>query len=257
MKTVLITGASSGIGRELACLFARDQYNLILIARRADKLEELKKELITQNRIQVHLLVLDLAKEGAPLEIYEFVKKQQLEITYLINNAGFGDYGYFYKSDWPKTAQMIQLNITTLTRLVHLFLPAMIEKREGWIMNVASTAGFVPGPLMSVYYASKAYVLSFSEALASELKGTGVVISILCPGPTGTEFQMAAGMSRARINKLKVMASAESVARYGYRALHKGKTIVLPGVLNKLTPFFVRLVPRKVITNAIRRISAE
>ncbi len=257
MKTALITGASGGIGLELTRLFARDQYNLILVARRSDKLEELKNELMSKYNIQVHLVCKDLAQLDAAADVYNFITQQNLDVYYLINNAGFGDYGFFWKSNWQKTSQMIQLNITTLTQLTRLFLPQMIAKKEGWIMNVASTAGFLPGPLMSVYYATKAYVLSFSEALANELQGTGVRVSILCPGPTTSGFQDAAQMSKSRLNKMKVMAAAEPVARYGYRSLFKGKTIVIPGFLNKMTPLIVRLLPRKMSTAMIRRISAE
>jgi short-subunit dehydrogenase len=257
MKTALITGASGGIGLELARLFARDSCNLILIARRNDKLTELKNELITKHGIQVHLICKDLAEADAGLDVFNTVLQQKLEVDCLVNNAGFGDYGFFGKSDWQKTAEMIQLNITTLTQLTRLFLPRLVAKKEGWILNVASTAGFLPGPLMSVYYATKAYVLSFSEALANELQGTGVKVSILCPGPTASGFQEAARMSKSRLNKMKVMARAEPVARYGYRSLLKGKLIAIPGFLNKMIPLLVRLLPRKTITAMIRKISAE
>jgi short-subunit dehydrogenase len=257
MKTALITGASGGIGLELARLFARDQYNLILVARRGDKLEELKKELITRHDIQVHLICKDLAKVDAAADVFNVIAQQKLAVNCLVNNAGFGDYGFFTKSNWQKTAQMIQLNIVTLTQLTRLFLPQLLAQKEGWILNVASTASFLPGPLMSVYYATKAYVLSFSEALANELQGSGVRVSILCPGPTTSGFQDAAQMPASRLNKMKVMAPPEPVARYGYRALFKGKLIAIPGFLNKMIPLLVRILPRKMITAMIRKISPE
>jgi len=178
-------------------------------------------------------------------------------VDFLVNNAGLGDYGFFYKSDWRKTAQMIQLNIVTLTQLTRLFLPRLIAQKEGWILNVASTAGFLPGPLMSVYYATKAYVLSFSAALSNELQGTGVKVSILCPGPTASGFQATAQMSKSRLNKMKVMSPAAAVARYGYQSLSGGKLIAIPGFLNKMIPLLVRLLPRKMIITMIRNISAE
>lgn len=257
MKTALITGASGGIGLELARLFARDQYNLILVARRGDRLEEIKKELMTRHNIQVHLICKDLAAIDAAEDVFEVIINQKLEVDFLVNNAGLGDYGFFYKSDWRKTAQMIQLNIVTLTQLTRLFLPRLIAQKEGWILNVASTASFLPGPLMSVYYATKAYVLSFSAALSNELQGSGVKVSILCPGPTASGFQEAAQMSKSRLNKMKVMFPAKAVARYGYQSLFRGKLVAIPGFLNKMIPLLVRLLPRKMITTMIRNISAE
>jgi short-subunit dehydrogenase len=255
MSTALITGASGGIGLELAREFARDKYDLVLVARSADKLDHLKKELEKEHGITARVCVMDLADPSTPGSIYEFLAREKIEIDYLINNAGFGDYGFFRDVDWVKTEQMIQVNITALTHLSRLLLPDMIRRNKGGIMNVASTAGFLPGPLMSVYYATKAYVLSFSEALANELKSTGVKVSVLCPGPTSSGFQAMAGLQTARLIRFKIMASPVDVARYGYQSLIRNKTIAIPGLLNKMTPYMVRLMPRKVVTAMIRMIS--
>jgi uncharacterized protein len=257
MKTALITGASGGIGLELARLFARDHYNLVVVARKTEKLEELKRELTAAHGIQVHVLTVDLALPDSAMIVFNQLNRENLIPDCLINNAGFGDFGFFWETNWQKTAEMIQLNITTLTQLTRLILPQMLKNKNGRIMNIASTAGFLPGPLMAVYYATKAYVLSFTEALANELNGTGVQICAFCPGPTTTGFQEAAGMSGARLKRLKAMMPAAAAAHYGYHSMFKGKSIILPGFFNKLTPVMVRLFPRKIMTQMIRSLSGK
>jgi short-subunit dehydrogenase len=249
MGRALITGASGGIGLELARLFARDKHDLVVVARNADKLNQLKAELEREEGITVTVCIKDLAEVSAASALVEFLDREKIRIDYLINNAGFGDYGFFYYADWQKIERMIRVNILALTQLTRLLLPEMIRRKAGWIMNVASTAGFLPGPLMAVYYASKAYVVSFSQALANELKGTGVIISTLCPGPTPTGFQTMAGLPDAPMVKMKVLTSPAEVARIGYRSLLRGKTVAIPGLLNKFTPLTVRLLPVKMLTN--------
>ena len=177
------------------------------------------------------------------------------EIDYLINNAGFGDYGLFYESDWDKQERMINLNMLALTQLTHLFLPDMLKRKSGKIMNVASTAAFQPGPLMSVYYASKAYVLFFSEAIANELEGTGVTVTALCPGPTKSGFQKAANVEHSKMLNAKSIPTSKKVAEYGYKAMMKGKHVAVHGFMNKELTFFSRRAPKKFILKTVRRMN--
>ncbi|MFA5196741.1 MAG: SDR family oxidoreductase, partial [Bacteroidales bacterium] len=193
-KTALITGASSGIGLELARIHASKGDNLVIVARNKTKLDELKTELESQYKISVYTLGRDLSMADSAKEVYEEIKKQNIKVYYLINNAGYGNYGYFTETSWKKEADMIQLNITTLTQLTKLFLPDMIKNGGGKILNLASTASFQPGPLMAVYFATKAYVLSFSQALNNEVKPQGVTVTALCPGLTESNFVNAASM---------------------------------------------------------------
>ncbi|MCB1159471.1 MAG: SDR family oxidoreductase [Leptospiraceae bacterium] len=239
-RVALITGASVGIGYELALLFARDKHDLILVARREDKLKELAEKLIKQYGIQVFTIASDLSRPSSPSEIYAEVKKQGIFVEYLINNAGFGTNGEFHQIDIRKELSLIQVNISSLIELSHLFLQDMIAQNKGAILNVASTAAFQPGPYMANYYASKAYVLHFTEAIAEELKKYNISISALCPGPTKTEFFDAAGMQAL---KLPLM-SAEVVALKGYKALKGNSVISIPGLINKLGVLSVRFSPR-------------
>ncbi|WP_018131018.1 SDR family NAD(P)-dependent oxidoreductase [Effusibacillus pohliae] len=255
-KTALITGASSGIGRDLTKLFARDGYDLVLVARSESVLSRLTKELQEQFGISVKVIVKDLALPASPVEIYEELQKESIRVNVLVNNAGFGLYGFFSETDGQAEWEMIQLNIAALTQLTKLFLPAMMERGEGKILNVASMAAFQPGPLMAVYYATKAYVLSFSEALANELQGTGVSVTALCPGPTSTGFEKRAGLEQSKLFKSGTMDS-ETVANIGYVGLMQNKTVVIPGLKNKLMAFSVRFLPRNTVTRIVRMVQGK
>ncbi len=255
-QTTLITGASGGIGYELAKLFAHDHYNLVLVARSTDKLNRIASDLQGQFGIRVKALALDLGAPSASTFLFEQLQREGVAVDVLVNNAGFGGFGEFAEMAEEEILGQIQLNIMALTHLTRLFLPSMLERRNGKIMNVASTAAFQPGPLMAVYYATKAYVLSFSEALANEVAGSGVVVSCFCPGATDTGFQKRAGMENSRLFKKIGTMNVETVARDGYRGLMAGRTVVISGVQNWLVAESVRFAPRKVVT-AISRWVAE
>jgi uncharacterized protein len=252
-QTALITGASGGIGYELALLFAQDRYDCVLVARSQDKLHDLASRIESEFRVRTLVLAKDLSKPAAVDEIYEEVTAAALNVDALINNAGFTVYGRFDASDLQAQLEMLQVNVVALTALTKLFLTGMIERRYGRILNLASTAAFVPGPLMAAYYASKAYVLSFSEALANELKATGVTVTALAPGATRTGFQERGKLEAARVVK-GTLPDAASVALAGYRGLMAGKTVVIPGLGNKLLPVVVRLSPRRIVTRVSRRM---
>ena len=257
MKTALITGASSGIGLELAKIIAKDNYNLVLVARNADKLNQLKSELEKDYNISVAVLPKDLADPNVPNQISQELANQNIQIDLLVNNAGFGVFGLFKETDWEKEQQMIQLNVTALTHLTKLFVQGMIERKSGQILNVASTAAFQPGPLMAGYYATKSYVLSFSCAIAHELKGTGVSVTTLCPGATASGFQAAAQLEKAKIVNMRKMPSSKEVAEFGWQALKKGKLIAVHGLLNRVMAFSVRFVPTKIVTRIAHNLQKE
>jgi short-subunit dehydrogenase len=244
-KTALITGASSGIGVDFSRLLSRDGYELFLVARSEAKLRELAKELGNAK-----VIVADLVSPDAPQRIFD----ASGGVDVLINNAGFGLSGPFVEMDLRKELEMIQVNVAALTHLTRLFLPPMLARKSGHILNVASTAAFLPGPLMAVYYATKAYVLSFSEAIADELRGTGVTVTALCPGPTATGFAEAAGMESSRLFKLVKPMSSEAVARYGVRAMQDGKRVAIPGIANKLSTQSIRVSPRRLVTTIVRKL---
>jgi Short-chain dehydrogenases of various substrate specificities len=252
--TVLITGASGGIGYELAKVFAEKGFNLVLVARSSAKLNELKKELLSEFEISVKIIVKDLTKENSAGEIYLELEKENIQIAVLVNNAGVGAYGRFYNIDLDRQKDMIRLNIISLVELTHLFLPSMLSNKKGKILNVASTAAFQPGPLMAVYYATKSFVLSFSQALLNELQGTGISVTALCPGPTESGFQKAASIEKVRLVRTGIVPSSKKVALYGYNALMKDKPVAVEGTLNKLLVFAVRFVPRKLITSVVRKL---
>jgi len=254
-KTALITGASGGIGYEFAKLLAKDCSALVLVARSLNRLLEVKKELESIADVSVRTIAKDLSKPGAAEEIYRELEDENISVDILINNAGIGNLGKFAETDWQKDAEMISLNMVALTHLTKLFVKGMIERRSGKIVNVASTAAFQPGPLMAVYYASKAYVLFFSEAIANELKGTGVDMTVLCPGPTATGFVKAAAMGESRLFKSRRPAKAADVARYGYKAMTKGKTVAVHGIISKIVAFSVRLAPRNIVLSIARRLN--
>ena len=245
MKNVaLITGASSGIGLELARVHASRGGDLILVARRLDRLNEIKDELHEKFGIEVEVVDMDLARDNAGKELFEEIKSRELHVDILVNNAGFGGHGYFYEREWSRDHDMILLNILTLTELTRMFLPEMVERGSGRILNVAS------GPFQAVYYATKAYVLSFSEAIASELDGSGVTVTALCPGPTRTEFEEVANVAGSKA--FMIQASVESVARYGYKSMLKGRAVAVPGSANRLlVNYLLRMTPK----NVARRVS--
>lgn len=251
-KTALITGASSGIGLDLAKIHAQKGDNLVLIARREDKLLELKTELEKSNNTQVFTITKDLSNFNAAQEVYDILKEKDIRIEYLINNAGFGGYGFFHETGWEKEGKMIDLNIRSLTHFTKLFAKDMVAQGSGKIMNVASTASFLPGPLMAVYYATKHYVLNFSESIANELKGTGVTVTALCPGPTTSGFQDAADLNDSQLFKRTIVASSEKVARYGYKSMMNGKTVAIEGISNKIFSFLSRITPRKIAAAMVR-----
>lgn len=249
----LITGASGGIGEDLARLFAADGYDLVLVARSEEKLRALADELSGAHGVGARVVARDLARPEAPREIFDELQADSVEVEFLINNAGFGSYGLFAKTDERKELELLQVNVVALTHLTKLFLPPMLARRRGRIMNVASTAAFQPGPLMAVYYASKAYVLSLSEALANETEGTGVTVTTLCPGPTHTGFVAAAGMGESKLFERGAMES-RPVAEAGYRALMRGERVEIPGFMNRFMAHAVSFVPRRVVLNAVRNI---
>jgi short-subunit dehydrogenase len=251
--TALITGASSGIGLELAKLFARDGYDLVLVARRRDKLDALGEDLRRRHGIGFRAIAADLADPAAPAEILRQLAAASVAVDVVVNNAGFGELGPFAETDLETARGMIQVNVTALTVLTKLFLPGMLARRRGRILNVASTAGFAPGPLMAVYYATKAYVISLSEALAEELRVSGVSVTVLCPGPTLTEFQAVAHMESTRLFRLPGVAmDAGAVARAGYAGLMRGKRMVVPGLFNRALPLVIRLSPRAMVVRVSR-----
>ena len=245
-KTALITGASAGIGRELARLFGKDGHDVILVARRRDRLEELAKELAAENGVKATVIAADLGDRAAPSAIADEVQAKGIAVDFLVNNAGFGTCGSFVHSDLSRELEMVEVNIRALMQLTRLFLPDMIARKRGRILNTASVAGFVPGPYMSAYYASKAFVLSFTEALASELTGTGVTITASCPGPTETEFTAVAGNKKTKLYQQNV-AQASLVARHAYHAMNAGKIVAVPGLVNKMITWSVRISPRSTL----------
>lgn len=249
----LITGASAGIGKELARVFAREKHSLILVARSVDKLQELKSEIEKESGVKVQIIVKDLSQPGAAFSLYENTVQQGWEVDVLVNNAGIGLYGFFADTDWRQEFEMLELNVVALTELSKLFLKPMRQKKRGYILNVASTAAFQPGPMMAVYYASKAYVLSFSEALANELNGTGVSVSVLCPGPTESGFKSRAQMDNHNyLFTPSLMMTAEAVAKEAYAGLMKQKRVIIPGFINKISPLGMRFFPRRLVTAIVR-----
>ncbi len=256
-QTVLITGASSGLGFALAHRFAKEGYDLILTARSADKLITAKSELEAAYGVGVTPIPHDLGAPCAAETLMAAVQEQGLTVDILVNNAGFGDFGAFADSDIDKQSAMVQLNVTALMELTHAVLPVMRQKRRGKILNVASIAAFQQGPFMSVYYATKAFVLSFSQALARELTGSGITVTALCPGPIDTGFVEAADLGRSKLFRSLPVSTAEQVADYGYKALMKGKTVAVHRLFNKLLVFSVRLAPRGLVSSMICKIQGE
>ncbi|HEY8021762.1 MAG TPA: SDR family oxidoreductase [Thermoanaerobaculia bacterium] len=253
-QTALVTGASGGIGLALARRLAAGGFDLVLTARSGGRLEELARELEERHRSRVRVIARDLAAPEAPAAIADELAREGIDVDVLVNNAGYGTYGPFAETDLAAELGMLQLNVVALTHLTKLFLRPMLVRRRGRILNVASTAAFQPGPLMAVYYATKAYVLSFSEALAEELAGSGVTVTALCPGPTTSGFQERAAMEGSRLVAGRMMMTSEAVAEAGYRGLLAGRRIVIPGWKNRLLAQSVRLTPRRVTTFVVRKM---
>ena len=250
----LITGASGGIGYDLAMLTAADGKNLVLVARSADKLNLLAETIRKSHNPEVISIPVDLSVEAGVNKLITELTDKNIQIDTLVNNAGFGDFGDFSKADLDKNMEMIRLNISALTQLTHFALQGMLKNGNGRIMNVASTAAFMPGPGMAVYYASKGYVLSFSEAITRELKGSGVTVTTLCPGPTDTSFAIAAGLGKSLMHRILSPATSINVAKAGYKAMMRGKAIEIPGITNKLSTMSPRFSPRSMVRNMIYSI---
>ena len=251
-KVALVTGASSGIGLDLARKLAAEKFDVVLVARSEGKLREVADALAKEHGITATVLRADLARPEAAAALVRALDEQKLDVDVLVNNAGYALYGPFAETNLGDELNMIQVNIVALTQLTKLILPRMVAKKSGRILNVASTAAFQPGPLMAVYYATKAYVLSLSEALANELDGSGVTVTALCPGPTRTGFQARAQMEESKLVRGKDIMTSEEVARRGFDGLMRGKTVVIPGMGNKVLANAVRFLPRKTVTRLVR-----
>ena len=254
-KIALVTGAASGLGFEFSKLLAKDNYNLILVDVNKKALVEVKNHIQNKYNAKVEVLTKNLGKADVSLEIFEFVNGRSIDV--LINNAGFGLFGPFAQTNWQRESEMLSLHINTTTQLTKLAIKAMVKRGYGKILNVSSLAAFQPGPLMSIYYASKAYILSFSQAIANELKDTGVTVTVLCPGQTKTSFQKVVSNTSSKIKTVFNMACPLAVAKYGYEAMLKGKTVAIPGSLNRFLAFISRFVPRKMTTRIVRKIQEK
>jgi short-subunit dehydrogenase len=250
--TALITGGSGGIGLELAKQFAAHGHSLVLTARHQDALQAAAGLLEGKHGVKVTVIAEDLADPDSPQRLFDAIAAEKIEVEFLVNNAGFGLGGAFSETDGGRELDMIQVNIMALTNLTKLFLPAMIKRKSGRILNVASTAAFQPGPLMSVYYATKAYVLSFSQALDEELRNSGVTVTCLCPGPTETRFAETAMVGNANLP----VATADGVAAFGFKAMMKGQRVAIPGMRNRIMIQAERFAPRNLVTR-ISRIAQE
>lgn len=251
-KVALITGASAGLGEQFARRFARDGHDVILVARGASRLEALAATLQKEHGVTAHVLPADLSRPEAPEQLFAQVAERGLVVDFLVNNAGFGSAGPFLDQDVKREAEMVEVNCTALLKLTHLFARPMRERGQGRILNVASTAGFQPGPYMATYYATKAFVVSLSEALAYELKGTGVTVTCHCPGATHTEFAQRAGNDKTRLFQRSGVAKASDVVDHAYAQMMRGSVLAIHGVFNGIAAFMVRLSPRA----AVRAVAA-
>ncbi len=252
-RTALVTGASGGIGEELAKVFAAHGFDLVLVARTEAKLIALGESLEAQHGIRATTIAADLSRPEAPTEVVAQLAARDITVDVLVNNAGFATYGKFQEIDLDHQLQLIRVNIAALTELTYHLLPGMIERRRGKVLNLASTAAFMPGPLMAVYYASKAYVLSFSEALNSELSGTGVTVTALCPGPTSTGFQSRAQMEESRLVRGREIMDATAVAQAAYTGMMRNRPVIIPGASNRIVTLMPRLLPRRLIPGIVKR----
>lgn len=252
-NTALITGATSGIGKELARIHASKGGDLVIVARREEELKKLKSELEGQYKINVHVIVADLMKQGAGTSVYQEIQSKGIRVDILMNNAGLGGYGYFHERTLQKELEMIQLNIVALVELTHCLLPEMIKNGGGKILNTSSTAGFIPGPLQTTYFATKAFVNSFSNGLDQEVRRHGITVTALCPGPVKTGFEAAAGMVNSDL--FKGAATASSTAIKGYTAMEKGKLFVITDMKMKfLINFLLPIIPRRTVLKMLEKL---
>ncbi|MBI4044189.1 MAG: SDR family oxidoreductase [Candidatus Diapherotrites archaeon] len=256
-KTALVTGASGGIGLEFAKIFAQESHDIVMVARDREKLVKNAEEIREKHGVQVIVVVLDLARPGSAQKLFNELEKKKIRVDVLVNNAGFGVAGFFHEESLEKQLEMIQLNVATLVELTYFFANKMVERRSGKILNVSSTAAFQPGPLMAVYYASKAFVLSFSEALRNELGDSGISVTALCPGPTESGFQERADIKTMRLVRGKRLMSPAVVAAAGFDGLMKNKSVVIPGLRNFVMAYAVRVLPRDYVTKTVRRIQEK
>jgi uncharacterized protein len=256
-ETALITGRAGGIGEALARLLAAGGADVVLVARSVGKLTALAEELSRGHGVRATVVSEDLSAADAAQRIARRLTEQNIAVDMLVNNAGFATYGPFIETSADEEAQLLQVNIVALTALTKQFLPAMVRRGRGRVLNVASTAAFQPGPLMAVYYASKAYVLSFSEALSNETEGTGVTVTCLCPGLTRTGFQARAQMHESKLFSTLNVMSAQDVARAGYDGMMAGRAIVIPGLSNKIGVQAIRFAPRALVRRLVRRIQGQ
>lgn len=255
-QTALVTGASMGIGVDLAECFAKDGYDLILTARSEPALREVAARLAEKYKIKATAIALDLGAIGAGAKLAGAIKAQGLSVDALVNNAGYGTAGAFAGSDAANQLGMVDLNVRALVELTHIYWPDMLAKKRGGVLNVASTAAFQPGPLMAIYYATKAFVLSFSEALWKESQGTGVHVSCLCPGPTASNFRERAGTGKTRLSRVGTPMSSASVAKMGYRAFQKNKRVMITGGRNKLLAGLAPFMPRGVLLSMVHNLQS-
>lgn len=257
MKTVLITGASGGIGYDLAEIFAQHQNNLVLVARNESRLLLIKSEWEQKYNIKILTLAVDLSLQSAPQEIFNLLQSKNCFVDVFVNNAGFGWKGNFAEMPASAALEMMQVNITSLVHLTRLILPQMMERKSGKILNVASTAAFQPGPEMAIYYAAKAFALSFSEALGEEVRTNGITVTALCPGPTNTNFQSRANMANTQLFRKMAVMNSKTVAAIGYRGLMNGKRVVVPGFINKVGVWSTRFVSRAMLMRAVKFMHKE
>ncbi len=254
-ETVLITGASSGLGMELAKLFAADGSDLVLVARREERLNELAEQLKSEHGVEIHVLPKDLSKKSAPKEIFSHLNKENIQIDIVVNNAGFGNKGHVADLDTDLQLDMIQVNLVALFHLTRLFIPGIIERGYGGVLNVGSLAGFQPGPNLAVYFATKAFVLSFTEALAEEVSNPNIKISCLAPGPVKTEFGEKSDLEDSLLFKVSLM-DMEPVVKAGYQGFRKGQTIVIPGLKQQIVPFLNRFTPRLLVRKIAKKLNS-
>jgi short-subunit dehydrogenase len=253
-KTVVITGASRGIGYELAKIFAADSYKLVMISRNYERLLEIQRDLEKQFNTESLVIAKDLSLHNTAMEIFQELTQKNITVDVLVNNAGIGDFSMFFKEDFDRISRMMQLNIVTLTQLTRLFLDGMVERHEGRILNIASMAAFIPGPYMAVYYASKAYVKSFSEAIANELQGTGVTVTAVCPGLTKTGFQQEIGSENSTSAKLNLYSSPKEVAKFAVKAMAEGKEVAIPGIINQSLLYTNKIIPGRLRASIVKKM---